>query len=99
MTYPESLNLDDIYGVGAENADAGIDSIEGQIEAVSEMLYRADGVARTITDAGKSIGALIIACSGLVEIIREQQAQIERLQRALINSSHIQTKGGIESTL
>jgi len=60
--------------------------IENRIEATNEALQRADGVTRTLLDASKSLGALIIACGYLVEIIEEQQRQIERLENILQDS-------------
>jgi len=60
--------------------------IENRIEATNEALRRADGVTRTLLDASKSLGALIIACGYLVEIIEEQQRQIERLEKILQDS-------------
>jgi len=53
--------------------------IENRIEATNDALQRADAPTRTIFDASKSLGAIIIACGYLVEIIEEQQCQIERL--------------------
>ena len=58
-------------------------TIENRIEATNEALQRADSAARTLFDASKSLGALIIACSYLVEVVEEQQRQIERLEDVL----------------
>jgi len=57
--------------------------IETRIEAANEKLQEADGVTRTINDAGKSIGALIIACGYLLEVIEDQNERIERLEDIL----------------
>ena len=57
--------------------------IENRIEAANEKLQEADGVTRTINDAGKSIGALIIACGYLLEVIEDQNERIERLEDIL----------------
>jgi hypothetical protein len=46
--------------------------VENRIEATNEMLQRADTVTRTLFDASKSLGVVMIAISYLVEIIEEQ---------------------------
>jgi len=60
--------------------------IENRIEATNEALERADRVTNTFFDASKSLGAIVIACGYLVEIIEEQQCQIERLADVLQDS-------------
>lgn len=57
--------------------------IERQLEAASEALQRADSVTRTLFDASKSLGAIIIACGHLLEAIQEQGKRIEHLEDIL----------------
>jgi hypothetical protein len=61
-------------------------TIENRIEATNEMLQRADSGTRTLFDVSKSLGAIIIACGYLVEIIEEQQRAIECLEDVLQDS-------------
>lgn len=59
-------------------------SIEDRLADVEEFLHRAD-------EPGKhemSIGALIIAISQLLEVVRLQQAEIERLTRESLDHVH-----------
>ncbi len=58
-------------------------STEKRIEAASEKLQQADSATRTIEDASRSIGALIIACGYLLEIVAEQDRRIEELREQL----------------
>jgi hypothetical protein len=63
--------------------------VEKRIEAINEMLERADTRTHTLFDASKSLGALILACGYLVEVIEDQQRRIERLEDVLQN--HLET--------
>jgi hypothetical protein len=93
MAYPEPHNLNDIYGAGAENADDEGDKtmdIEQVIAGVYELLERADTTTTSLFDASKSLGAVILACGKLLELVNDQRARIERLEDALQN--HLETK-------
>jgi hypothetical protein len=64
--------------------------IEKQIAAVYELLERADGPNdRSAFAAHKSLGAVILSCAKLVEIIQGQQSRIEQLEDVLQN--HLET--------
>ncbi len=56
---------------------------EKRIEAINEQLERADTTTRTLFDASKSLGAIILACGYLIEIIEEQEKRIEQLEHIL----------------
>lgn len=65
-------------------------TIEKTIESAKEMLNRADGVPRSVQVVGKQLGAMIIACGYLIEIIEGQQRRIEQLEDVLQN--HLETE-------
>lgn len=58
-------------------------TIETRIEAVTEQLERADTKTHTLFDASKSLGAIILACGYLIEIVEEQEKRIEQLEHIL----------------
>jgi hypothetical protein len=83
MAYPEPHNLNGIYGVGAENADDEGDKTmdtENTVAGVYELLERADTTTTSLFDASKSLGAVILACGKLLEVIEDQQQRIEALE-------------------
>jgi hypothetical protein len=55
------------------------------IAGAYELLARADQER----DASKALGAVILACGNLLEIVNDQRARIERLEDALQN--HLET--------
>lgn len=58
-------------------------TIETRIEAITKQLERADTTTRTLFDASKSLGAIILACGYLLEIVEGQEKRIEQLENIL----------------
>lgn len=58
--------------------------MEERKAAITEALERADTTTNTLFDASKSLGALILACGYLLEVIEEQDRRINALEGSAI---------------